>query len=181
MADPNDTNLPSLSISPRNQKLIEFASNQVLNRYDFDKIVNLIGPPTREAVQAAIEDAVDEINSTGPETQFTLEWIITGPDTRWRRYLYMAAAKNIMTQMSVKFTTDSYSIDIGELQVQDRLPEIMTMANELQSRFNDEITELKLTSQRFVRGSKGNGSYPTIRFSRSFATHRWGQKSFFSR
>lgn len=164
------------------RNLYEIAANEVLNRYSFDTIVNLIGPPQREQILAGLEDALAEMNSIGPETSFTIHSVMVGSDTRWKRFLYKGAAKNVMAMMSVMFATSSYAIDIGELKVDDRLSEIKDMADKLNDEFISGVEKLKVTSQRFAKGIKGTNSYATIRFGRSQIFQRYGgYRAFFSR
>jgi len=67
----------------------------IFKRYRFNKIDNMLPMPETLEIEAAIADAVQDINSFPPETSFTFDQIYDGADPRWKRMLYMGAAKNI--------------------------------------------------------------------------------------
>lgn len=164
--------------------LLESVAKSVTDRYNFDLIDNLLGPPSKEAIMGAIEDALDEINAIGVQTYFDLKYVVTSKDTRWRRYLYLGAAKNVMLQQAVRFANDSYTIDIGELTVEDRLSEIKDMAESMHDDFYSKIETLKEASQKFVKGVRGSGRREyEVSFSRAYVTGRgtFGRRTHMSR
>lgn len=172
-----------MSRNQETEALLNFAYDEILARYKFDLVDNLIGPPSPEQIKASIEDSLDEINSTGPQTFFTLEYVLKNPqDTRWRRYLYLGAAKNIMQQAAIQFANDSFSIRVGELDVEDRLDAVKTAASDLQTQFTTDIEKLKAASQRFAVGIRpAIGSYPTMQLGRRLSAMRFSPRSVWTR
>ena len=75
---------------------MEELRGQIHKRTRFREIESVIEPPENDEIDAAIFDAVDDINSLEPETTYTLDQILELTDTRWKRLVFLGACSNVI-------------------------------------------------------------------------------------
>ena len=141
----------------------------VYKRYRFNEVDNMLTAPASLEVEAAIADAVQDINSFPPETTYTFDWIYEGADPRWRRMLYMGSAKNICELLLTDWTANGFEAQIDDLNVTSKLADYQALYDILDGQWNKKMEGLKGTSQKCIRGvtaenqnplySTGSGTY----------------------
>lgn len=150
------------------QNKYDVLKEAIFKRYRFDKIDNML--PTTESleVEAAIADAVEDINAFPPETSYTFDWIYEGNDPRWRRMLYIAAAKNICEMLLADWAANGFDAQIDDLNVNTKIGDYQTLYTTLDEQWNKKMEQLKGTSQKSIQGItaanqsplySGNGTY----------------------
>lgn len=112
---------------------LAFARLEIDSRYRFSLISNLQSTPINKEIEDSVLDAVDEINSEPPETSLTLDSILNGTDTRWRRALFMCAAKNVVATLKADWASNGIDAKInnGEIEIPSRFSDISTLHADL--------------------------------------------------
>jgi hypothetical protein len=124
------------------------------NRFRYPLMENVLEAITDEEIEYALLDSLDEINSMGPQTHFTFLDVWTGADTRWKRILLLGANKNSLLTLLNDWTQRGFDLNIanGEIVQDDRREKINELYGTLVERFDDLLTKLKETSQKFSKG-----------------------------
>lgn len=128
-------------------ELLEEIRKAVHTRTRLGVIDNMIDPPTSREMDAAIYDAVSDINSYAPATSFTVESIGTDPDSRWFRALTLGAARNTLATLLVDWVSHGISVDLGDgVALESRKGDYETLEASLAEQFDTLVLRLKESS-----------------------------------
>lgn len=131
------------------EETLEAIRREVDKRTRISKIDNMIDPPCKEEVDAAIYDAVADINAYEPRTDFTVASIGADPDKRWFRAVTLGAARNTIQTLLLDWTAQGISVDLGDgVSLESRLGDYQTLESTLTERFDDLVTKLKASTER---------------------------------
>lgn len=119
---------------------------EIEKRGRWSQILSLIEPPESFEIDAAIFDALDDINSWEPNTRYTLEWVVDNSDTRWLRALYEGAAYRIVDLLVKDWTANGIDVDLGDgVALSSKLSDYSSLRDSLKSSFEEGIERLKTT------------------------------------
>ncbi len=136
--------------------LLENVVSEVSTRYRFLEINNLIPAPRSLEMQAAVLDALGQINLAPPETSLSLETVLEGEDPRWKVLLYLGTAKNILRTLIFDYTANGFSQSFGEISVENRLSDYQSLHDSIQQEFDDRLTNFKDSQQCKSVGIRGS-------------------------
>lgn len=133
---------------------IDDTRDKLTLRYRFLTADNLIDVITNDEIDAAILDAVDEINSFPPQTSFDTAYYETNSDPRWGRLLLICAAKNVLETLYNDWIQNGVDARVGngEFEIGDRTQSISDLLNHVTEEYEKKAEQLKTTSQRFIHG-----------------------------
>lgn len=125
---------------------------EVSTRYRFGEIDGMLPKPRLLEMQAAVLDALQEINSFPPVTTTTLESLFTeDADTRWTVLLYLGTAKNILHTLIFDFTANGFSQQLGEFSVEDRLDQYRSLYDTINQEFTTRLQGFKESVTKIIR------------------------------
>lgn len=128
--------------------------SEVEKRSRFSQILSLVEPPEDDELDAAIYDALDDINSLEPSTNYSLENIIGSTDTRWKRLLYLGAAHNAVGMLLKDWTANGIDVDLGDgVALASKLSDYQTLHSDLKDEFDDKLEKLKTAALKISRVS----------------------------
>jgi len=156
--------MPQLS----EQELTELyaaAITEVDARFRLPGIDNLLTAPTTLEKQVAIFDALAEINSAPPETQYLLENVLAfDGDPRVKSLLYLGTGKNIIRTLLADWTANGFTLNLEEFNIEDRLSRYESLLSLIQTQFTDQLTNYKTATGKFVKRIHVGDNNPLIRF-----------------
>ncbi len=133
------------------KKILEEIRGDVDRRTRITQIDNFINPPTVKEVDAAIFDALQDINSFEPMTSFSIEGIHADADGRWYRALTLGSAKNIVQMLIFDWTAHGMDVDLGDgVALASRLSDYESLRSALSDEFVALVERLKASTQRHV-------------------------------
>lgn len=121
-------------------------------RYQFDRIDTMLGSPETAQIEAALWDALQDVNSAPPETRVTWE-AISSPsfDPRWKRLVLLGAALHVVNELVVIWTSNGFNQTIDDLQIESKVSEYRDLRDLLKSDFDEKLERMKGTTQKFVK------------------------------
>lgn len=126
------------------KEILEEIRKDLDKRTRFSQIDNFVNPPTIKEVDAAIFDAVQDINALEPMTSYTIEGIHGEDDGRWYRCLMLGASKNVINMLILDWTAHGLSVDLGDgVALEDRLSNYNTLHDKLKTEFDELLQKLK--------------------------------------
>ena len=149
---------------------------QVKARTRYPLMENILEAIDDSEIEVALLDALDEINSYAPQTQFKFVDVWTQEDTRWKRMLLLGANKNSILTLLNDWTQRGFDVNIanGEISQDDRREKINELYSTLQEQFDNVLQRLKETSQKVSRGFKSpNNDIMGLRT--PIMSRRWGR------
>lgn len=135
-------------------------------RYRFTEASNQITNLTNLEKECAAFDALQDINSIKPQTDWTLEDLLDpNGDPRWYRYFILATGRNCVRVLLSDWVQNGFENVIDEFKLEDRVDRYERYADMLDKAFTDGITKLKETSQKFLKGhGSEDQANPVVRF-----------------
>lgn len=124
---------------------------EVFNRTRFHMVENMLERPTDDEIDCALFDALDDINSAAPTTNFTIDKICEMTDKRWKRMLIFGGAKNTVGMLVADWTANGFDAQIEEFNVPSKLSDYSSLWTELTNQFNDMLDKLKKSTQKFAK------------------------------
>lgn len=129
---------------------LELVRAEVYKRTRFKGAETLINVITDDEVDAAIHDALQDINSHEPSTSYTLEEMWNTEDKRWKRLLYLGASRNIVSTLILDWTANGLDIDLGDgVATRSKMSDYRILGDNLQDQFETLLGRLKTTSERY--------------------------------
>lgn len=133
---------------------LQYVREQIEKRTRFSQIENYIDVPQDPEIDAAIFDAVAEINSAAPETSYTVESIFESTDPRWLRLLCLGAAKNVVQLLIFDWSGNEVDVDFGDgVTFQSKLDNYRSLYDKLSDEFHTRLDELKKSSMKISKVS----------------------------
>lgn len=129
-------------------------------RYRFSMNDNLLdNKPTDDEIKAAIWDAMGEINSAPPATDFDLKTMYDEhkDGNPWRTILYFGSAKNIIRLLMNHWNAEGFNANLGDLQAESKFGDFSSLYGTLDTEFNERLEKLKKSTQRHIKGISGVG------------------------
>ncbi len=131
---------------------MEELRGQIHKRTRFPEIESVIEPPENDEIDAAIFDAVDDINSLEPETSHSLDSILEMSDTRWKRLVILGASANVIRMILFDWTANGIDIDLGDgVQLSTKVGEYESLLSNLREEFDDKLEKLKTAALKISK------------------------------
>lgn len=147
------------------REIFTLAIQEVNLRYRLDNIDNLLAGPTDNEQEVAVMDALAEVNSFPPETQYAIDWVFgENGDPRVRNLVYLATARNVIRMLVSHWTSEGFSLSLEEFNVEDRLPRYEALMNTLTQQFEDQVLQYKTATQKFSKLAYAGNNNPLIPF-----------------
>lgn len=150
---------------------LDFMYNEVLRRFRFNQYEDMLPPPVhRLEVEDALYDALEEINQyIQPRSSWELLHFVK-KGRRYRRVLFLGAAKNILLMLYSHWTSAGCEVVIEDFSVENKTSDISSLYEEVKSVFQEMLTQMKeydrLTAKisTFSTGKRryGSGSYNSV-------------------
>jgi len=139
------------------EEYLKTIRSEVYKRSRFNELDTLIDIPNDDEIDAAIYDSLDDINSTEPASDFTIESIMSNSDTRWKRLLYLGASKGVVQTLLFDWTAHGIDVDLGDgVAVSSKLPDYQSLFQLLDEQFDKLLDKLKASSSKLSRVSHFN-------------------------
>lgn len=145
------------------EQAIEIIYKGLEVRYNFLFTDEILPPPTREQIEACIEDGLSEVNSFPPQTFHTVEGVCSTSDTRWKSTLYVATAKRWMALRMIEWALRGYDSPIPDLPIESKRSEYQEMLDAVGEDFNSWMERLKSTSEKRITSARVPMANPITR------------------
>lgn len=131
---------------------LEKIRSEIEKRCRFTQILSLVEPPETDEIDAAVYDAVDEINSLEPNTSYTLDWIQENSDPRWMKLVYDGAAYRVIDMLIKDWTANGLDVDLGDgVALASKLGDYNTLRDTLKTSFDENLEKLKTAALKTSR------------------------------
>jgi hypothetical protein len=135
---------------------IELFQNEIVDeltqRYKFLSGDNMLENPDQSLMWTAIWDALQDVNSSPPQTSITFEMLADPAfDPRWKRLVLMGAALQLIQELIVWWTHSGFSATVGDVPVESKLSDFKDTHSLLKTEFDEKLEKLKNASQKFAR------------------------------
>lgn len=121
--------------------------SEVERKARFHLIDDLVSKPSTDELKDAIYDAMDDINSTEPETAYKVQEVLDMTDTRLKRLLTIGASRNAIQTLIYDWTANGLDADLGNgISVANRLGDFQSLHQQLTDEFNDRLEKFKASA-----------------------------------
>ena len=132
-------------------ELVQLAKVEIVKRSRLNGIEDVVDKIRDEEIEAAMLDAIDEINLFEPATTFTIEHILEN-DVRLKALFYLGAAKNLVKLMVYDFTANGVDLDLGDgVALQNRLGDYQSLLSIVNDEFDKRLERFKSSSVKLYK------------------------------
>lgn len=153
----NETDAYPQRIDPKSVKTDEdaeaFFISEVARRYRFFSYLNALENLRRDEVLDALYDALEEINETTPQSDYSLLKLVTRGQ-RYRRVLILGAAKYCVITLISHWTSDGIDVTVEDLSVSSKLGDFQSLLSTITDQFTEKLKELKAYDRLAIRTSQ---------------------------
>lgn len=121
---------------------------EILKRTRFDKAETIIDNLTNDELTASIYDALDDLNSIEPATEWKLDEVYLDEDTRRKRLLLLGASKNAIHTLIFDWTANGSSSQIDDFQIENKLSDFNSLFQLLNDEFQQKVEKFKAATQK---------------------------------
>lgn len=125
---------------------------EVRATYRLDDMDMLIPRPKDSELMFAAEDAVADINLVPPLTNYPIKRAVD--DANFRSLVRLGTFRRILRTIIADLTANSFSQQVNEFQLEDRLPEFQALFERVSQDFQDTIGPYKEAQAVYVRAAK---------------------------
>lgn len=151
-------------------------------RNRWKQMESFLPQPTSLEIDAAIFDALDEINSHEPCTNYTLSWVVSNQDTRWLKLVFEGASYRVTDMLVKDWAANGLDVDLGDgVALESKLGDFSSLRDSLKDTFVENLERLKTACLKYSLVSRfspvhaGRTSRKTTisrRFSNSYKSTR---------
>ena len=141
--------------NPTDEAHLAEIRDQVKERYRLADIDNLLTIPLDNEIDLNVFDSISEINAQPPETNFTLDSIMTATNFyQYRSLLYLGVAAKVLSYLAVDWSQNGLDSSVlsGDIEIPNRFSDIVGEAERLTSNFYERLEKYKEASEKYAVG-----------------------------